>query len=165
MTEPQSKPRRMGLRRILLFVGLPLLAAGMFIVPRAFAGGPFHGRHGHHARSAEDVQEHMERKAEFVLDRLDASDAQRKQVDAIIAKTAPQMFALKQEAQALRKEIKESLAAPTIDKARIDKARVELDALANRATELGMDTLVAVAEVLTPEQRKKVAEHLSRFEH
>ncbi len=165
MTQDKRWYRRSGFRRFMLFGGLPLLAAGAFFVPRALAFGPWHGGHGHHARSAEDVKDHMERRAEFILDRLDASDEQREKVDAIIAKAAPQFFKLKETGGLVHKQIQASLAAPTLDKAQIDKARTELDALADQATDLGMDTLVAVAEVLTPAQRKKVAEHLARFDH
>ncbi len=164
VTQEKSKTRRAGFRRFMLFGGLPLLAAGIFFVPRALAFGPWHG-HGHHARSPEDVKEHMVRRADFILDKLDASDQQREKVEAIIDKAAPEFFKLKQAGSQVRKQIQQSLAAPTLDKVQLEKARGELDSLADRATDLGMDTLVAVAEVLTPQQRKQVADHLARFDH
>jgi Spy/CpxP family protein refolding chaperone len=165
VTQDKTKPRRSGFRRFMLFGGLPLLAAGLLLVPRALAFGPFNGCHGHQARSAEDVKAHMERRADFILDKLDASDEQREQVEIIVAKAAPEFFKLKQAGRQLRRQLQQSLVAPTLDKAQIDKARAELDVLADRATDLGMDTLVAIAEVLTPAQRKQVAAHLSRFAH
>lgn len=149
--------RRSRARRFMLFGGLPLLAAGLFFVPRALAFGPWHGRHGAH--TSEDVREHMLRRADFILDRLDATDEQRDKVDAIVDKAAPELFKLAKAGKNVRQQIQTALAAPAIDKAAVDKARVELDALASQATELGMNTLVAMAEVLTPAQRKKVAEH------
>ena len=165
MTQDKTQPRRSGVRRFILFAGLPLLAAGLLLVPRALAFGPFHGGHGHQARSAEEVKAHMERRADFILDKLDASDQQREQIEAIIGKAAPEFFQLKQAGRQVRKQIQQSLAAPTLDQAQIDQARAELDTLADRATDLGMDTLTAVAKVLTPEQRKQVADHLARFDH
>lgn len=165
MTQDKSQRHRR-FRRFAVFAGLPLLAAGLFFVPRAMAFGGCHGRGGHHGPKSEgDVREHLEERADFILDKLSASDAQRAQVDAILDKAAPQMFKLHEEGRKVKNEIKTALLAEKFDKPRFDAARTDLDALASRAAELGMDTMVAVAEVLTPAQRKQVAEHLARFQH
>ena len=165
MTQDKSQRRRR-YRRFAIFAGLPLMAAGLFFVPRALAfGGCHRGPFGHGPQSQTDVRDHMGDRAEFILDKLKASDAQRAQVDAILDKTAPQMFELHQEGRRLKNEIKAALLADALDQARLDKARADLDALANRATDLGMDTMVSVSKVLTPAQRKQVADHLSRLAH
>lgn len=166
VTHDKSQRRRR-YRRFAMFAGLPLLAAGLFFVPRALAFGGFHrGPFGHHGpESADDVRDHMQDRADFVLDKLKASDAQRAQVQTILDKAAPQMFQLHADGRKVKDEIKSALLADTLDQARLDKARADLDALADRATDLGMDTMVAVSNVLTPAQRKQVAEHLSRFHH
>jgi len=166
VTQDKSQRRRR-FRRFAAFAGLPLLAAGLFFVPRALAFGGFHhGHRGHHGPKSEgDVREHMEDRADFILDKLNATDAQRAQVDAILDKAAPQMFKLHEDGRKVKAEIETALLAEKLDRPRFDRARTDLDALASRATELGMDTMVAVAEVLTPAQRSQVAEHLSRFRH
>jgi Spy/CpxP family protein refolding chaperone len=126
------------------------------------AFGPWHGRH-ETAKSADELRNHMQDRLEFVLDRLDATDAQRREVHTIAAKAAPEMFAIAREGRSLRVEIKESLTAATIDKARIERAHQALNALAARATDVGTRTLLAVAETLTPEQRQRVSEHFARM--
>jgi periplasmic protein CpxP/Spy len=147
------------LRRFLLIGGIPLLAAaGLFFVPRALAFG-FHGRHN--ARTVEELREHMEHRADFVLDRLDASDDQRDKVNAILDKNAPQFFALMSEGRSVRTAMKNALLADKVDRTKLDKAQADLDALADKASELGVETLAQVAEVLTPQQRQKIAEHLA----
>jgi Spy/CpxP family protein refolding chaperone len=165
MTQSTTHRTRSRLRRFLIFGGIPALAAvGLFLAPRAMAFGPFHhGRHGLHARSEGEVREHMQRRVDFVLDHLDASDAQRSQIQATLDQAAPRMFALHTEGHALREELKNVLSADVIDHEKLDKLRADLDALADRATELGMDTLISVAEALTPAQRKQVAEHFARM--
>lgn len=154
--------RRSRARRFMLFGALPLLAAGLFFVPRAIAFGPFRCCHGHGAQSTDDVREHMLHRADFILDKLDATDDQRAKVEAIVDKAAPELFKLSTHGTKVRRQIQTALAAATIDRAAVDRARVELDALASQATDLGMNTLVAMAEVLTPAQRKKVAAHFDR---
>jgi protein CpxP len=150
---------RSRLRRFLLIGGIPLLAvAGLFFVPRALALG-FHGRHN--ARTVEELREHMEHRADFVLDRLDASDAQRDKVNAILDQNAPQFFALMSEGRNVRVAMKNALLADKVDRAKLEKAQADLDALADKASELGVETLAQVAEVLTPAQRQKIAEHLA----
>jgi Spy/CpxP family protein refolding chaperone len=139
-----------------------VLAAALFIVPRALAFGGWHGCRDS-AQSADELRGRMQNRIEFVLDRLDATDAQRSQIQAIVAKSAPEMFAIAKEGHKLRSEVKESLASTAIDKARLERAHQDLDALANRATDIGTRTLLAVAEALTPEQRKQIAEHLARM--
>jgi protein CpxP len=153
-------------RRALLFGGIPALAAaGLFFSTRAYAGG-WRGCHGHDmAQSAEDVRDHMTRKVEWIMDELDASDAQRKQVDAIVAKRSPEVYDLMKQGRTVRGALKDALLADQLDTAKVEKARADLDALADRASDLGVDTLVQVAQVLTPAQRKQVAEHLANMHH
>jgi protein CpxP len=153
-------------RRAMLFGGIPVLAAaGLFFTSRAYAGG-WRGCHGHDmAQSPEDMKDHMSRKVEWIMDELDASAAQRKQVDAIVGTRAPEFYALMQQGRTVRGALKDALLADQLDTAKVEKARADLDALADRASDLGVDTLLQVAEVLTPAQRKQVAEHLANMHH
>jgi protein CpxP len=154
-------------RRALLWGGLPVITAfGVFMAPRAYAFGPFGHHHGHEmARSPNEVREHLGRRVEFVLDRLDATDAQREKIDAILDAAAPQFYALMEQGREVRASMKEALLAEKVDRAGIERAQGELDALADRATDLGVGTLADVAEVLTPAQRKQVADHLADLHH
>lgn len=165
MSTSTSKPQRSRLRRYFLFGGLPALAAlGLFFAPRAHAFGPFHGRHGHRPpASAAEVREHMLRRVDHLLDKVDASDEQRDKVEAIVERTAPRLFEIFEGGRKVRKELKQALLAATVDKARVAKVQQDIDALANQASELGLGALTEIAEVLTPAQRKSVADELARF--
>ena len=54
--------------------------------------------------------------------------------------------------------------AEQLDQAALARTRDELDALANRATDVGLSSVFELAEVLTPAQRQVLAERLARFE-
>ena len=153
-------------RRALLFGGLPVLAAGIFFTSRAYAGGWRGGCHGHGmAQSPEDVRDHMSGKVDWIMDELDATDAQKKQVEGIVQKRSTEIFEVMKQGRAVRGQLKDALLAEKLDTAQVEKARAELDALADRASDLGVDTLLQVAQVLTPAQRKQVAEHLASMHH
>jgi Spy/CpxP family protein refolding chaperone len=142
--------------------GFALLALAAVGVGSRVHAGPFHG---HRAQSAAEMQAFMDGKFEHLLDMVDADDAQRAQVEAIVAAHAPKMFALAQEGRALRQELKTALLADSLDRPRIEASKQELDQLAERMANLGVDGLASVAEVLTPAQRKLVAERLQHMHH
>lgn len=133
---------------------------------RANAAGPFCGGfHGSHAaaRSPAEVEERLSRKIEHLLDAVDASEAQRKQADALVAALAPELFGLMNEGRSLRGELKTALLAEKLDNTRIDALRTRLSELAERLLDTSMDGVVKVSELLTPAQRKQVADKLARM--
>jgi Spy/CpxP family protein refolding chaperone len=133
---------------------------GLGLMSRVHAG-PFR----HHARTAAELQELMENGFAHLLDVVDADDAQHAEVDALIARQAPQAFALMQEGRALRQELKAALLAEQIDRAQVEVTKQKLDALARRAASFAVDGLASVAETLTPAQRAQVADKLARMHH
>lgn len=144
-----------------LWIVVPTLALGLAVLPRALAwGGHRHAR----ASSPEELAEHMEHGLEHLLDKLDASDAQREQASALAARRAPALYAIMSEGRAVRQQLKQVLLAEQLDQARLDALRKQLDGLADRATDIGLGGMFELATVLTPAQRKELADHLARFE-
>lgn len=148
------------LRRALWIVVPALLVAG-FALPRALAWG--HHHHGKASTPAE-LADHLELGLDHLLDRVDATDAQREQASAIASRRAPALFAVLTEGRAVRAQLKQVLLAPQLDKAKLEQARSQLDALASKASSIGLDSVYELAAVLTPAQRKQVADRLARFE-
>lgn len=155
------EPTRSKLRRA-LWVLIPALALGALAIPRALAWG-FH--HHHHAENAEELGEHLTHGLDRLLDRVEATDAQKTRASAIAERRAPELFALMEEGRALRKQLKQALLAEQLDKALLDKTRLDLDALADKLSDVGLSTMAELAEVLTPAQRKRIADKLAKFEH
>ncbi len=153
---------RSRLLRRTLWIALPALAIGALALPRALA----RGRHLHHARpsSPAELAERLEGGLDHVLDELDASDAQREKANAIAARRAPELFGLMNEGHNVRQKLKQILLADKLDQAALDQARGDLDALLGRLSDVGLDSVSELSAVLTPAQRKQLAERLARFE-
>lgn len=115
------------------------------------------------AESIQDVKDKMAFGSEFVLDRLDATDAQKKKVARILEPLADDIVNLKNEGRALREAMKEVLLADDIDRARMESLRKEGLALADRASKLALDTVADLSDVLTPEQKAKVRARMERW--
>jgi len=148
------------IRRTLWIVG-PALLIGALALPRALAWGHHHAK----ATSPAELTEHLESGLARLLDKVDATDAQRAAADAIAQRRAPELFAVITEGRAVRQQLKQVLLAEQLDKTKLEQARTKLDALASKASNIGLDSVFELSEVLTPAQRKQVADHLSRFDH
>jgi periplasmic protein CpxP/Spy len=153
-TRTKSKLRRA------LWVLVPVLAVGAFAVPRALAFGHHHAA----PKSAPELAEHMEHGIDHLLDKVDATDEQREQANAIAERRAPQLFAVLDQGRQVRAQLKQVMLADTLDKTRLEQVRAQVDALTKQAADIGLDSAFELAQVLTPAQRKQVADRLSHFE-
>ena len=63
-----------------------------------------------------------------------------------------------------RKQLVETLAAPTVDRAKLEALRVDQMKLAETATKRVADAVADVAEVLTPAQRADLARRFERWQ-
>lgn len=171
------------------FVVAVALAAGL---AGAFAsnaiskgrGGP-HGHFGHHEMMGmgfmggpgfmgglrgkvdpERMQRRAERMAERFARRIDATGEQQSKLIAIAGNTAKDVAALRSENVNVRKETMKLLTAPTIDRAALEKLRADQISRMDQISKRMSQGMTEAAEVLTPEQRQKVAERMEkRREH
>lgn len=106
----------------------------------------------------------MPSRIEWAVDRalwsVDATTEQRKKITAIAERAADDLFALREEHLAGRKQISEALAAPTVDRAKIEALRVAQVKLADTASQRVTAALAEAAEVLTPAQRADLARRI-----
>jgi protein CpxP len=120
--------------------------------------GPF--RHGHHRMDAEKIQKMADRRADDVLDDLDATDDQRARIKPLVAATVKDGAALHDGNKATRqlflaewqKENPDAAALHTAVDGRLDDVRVFAHTV--------VDRVLAVHAVLTPKQRSVVAEEV-----
>ncbi|MBK9644321.1 MAG: periplasmic heavy metal sensor [Deltaproteobacteria bacterium] len=151
-----AKGGRRGRRLFRLFLLLSAVGAGAFFLPRAFAGGGWGGERGgchQSAQSAQDLRERAEWGASWFYDEIDATDAQRAQLDAVLDEAAPVAFGFKQESKALKGQLADALSAPQVERAALEEVRLDGMDLADRATAKGFDWLARAAAILTPAQR------------
>lgn len=148
------------LRRTLIIV-VPMLAVAALALPRALAWG--HHRFGR-PTSPEQLTEKLTFGLDHLLDEVDATDDQRVRAEALVEQRAPELFALMTEGRALRGELKQAMLADKLDRARLDAVRTKIDVVASKVADTGLDTVYQLAEVLTPAQRKQLADRIARFD-
>ena len=137
--------------------------------PPGMEGGMGHGMHGmngmHGGMGGPGMMfgrspEHMGRMIDHMLDGLNASDAQRSQIKQIAAQAAADLKAQAASARGLHQRGMQIFTAPTVDAAAAEQLRQQMlqqhDQMSRRVTQ----AMVAVANVLTPEQRAKVGERM-----
>lgn len=121
-------------------------------------GGPGMGGHG---------MEHMsERGIERMAKEIDATPEQKAKLTQLAQNAQKDMQPLRQQLQASRQKGMELLAAPTVDRAALEKLRAEQTQLMDTLSKRMLTHMADAAEVLTPAQRAKLAEKMkSRGEH
>lgn len=112
--------------------------------------------------TTQELREHFRRGLEKVLDRLDATDQQRKQIRAVVARLEPRHEKL----HAARKQAMATMTGEwgrkQMDPQVVDKATGQmLDELVASRADLTA-ALVEIHGILTPEQRAQVAEYMTK---
>ncbi len=158
-------------RTAVYFLGLRrLVLGGALAIGASFGSTAFAQQHHHHGGPGMEGPgmavmgggmfmgrpEHMSR----MLDRLGATEAQRTQIRQIALAAGTDLQAQRESGRSLRAEGLQLLAAPTIDARAVEALRqrslAQHDQVSKRATQAMLD----IANVLTPEQRTKMAEQV-----
>ena len=163
---PEAKPKPRRLRRF-LFAAALLLTGG--VIGAVIAGptlGQGFGHFGprHHTSERMFFPDPIGRGVERLGWAVDASSEQKAKIDAVAQKAADDLFELRAKHLEARKQIIATLAAPTIDRARLEALRVDQMKLAETATKRISDAVADIAEVLTPGQRADLAQRIERWQ-
>ena len=151
-----GRRRRWG-RRIALSLVVLLGIGGV-----AIAAGP--GGHGHHPRTPEEVQAHVDGMIDHMIGKVGGTEEQRAALRTIAGQTTPRMAVLHTEGRDLKNEVRDILTAEKIDRDALEAARKDALDLADRGSKLAISAVADAAEVLTPEQRRKIAEAMAKFQ-
>lgn len=138
--------------------GSLLIAAAAVSVQPSFAQGFGHHRGGEHGEMMGGGR-HMGR----MLDAVDATDAQRAQIRQIHEAAAADMKPLHEAGRALRERARQLMVAPgAVDRGAAETLRLETMALQDKISKRRLDAMLAVADVLTPQQRAKMGELMAK---
>jgi Spy/CpxP family protein refolding chaperone len=121
------------------------------------------GRFGHHGGG--NVEERIEKMVKHLAIEIDATPEQQQKLTAIAKDAAKDLAPMRAQAMDLRKQATELLSAPSVDRAALEKLRASKLQHADAASRRFTQALGDAAEVLTQEQRKKLAEHAARMGH
>ena len=105
------------------------------------------------------MDERVERMVKHFAVQVDATPEQKDKLTAVARDMAP----LRGKMKAARTQGIELTAARTLDRTAIKKLRTEQIALADTSSKRVTQALADTAEVLTPEQRRKLAERAQKF--
>jgi periplasmic protein CpxP/Spy len=144
--------------RVVLLSMLVAVSATVALSAWARPGGGGHGEGRHGEMMMGGSPEHMARRMDHMLDGLNATDAQRAQIKQIAAAAAADMKTQHAAHQTLREKSQSIFAAPTVDAAAAESVRQQMLAQHDATSRRMLETRLAIANVLTPEQRAKLAE-------
>jgi periplasmic protein CpxP/Spy len=122
------------------------------------------GRFGHH-HGGGNIDERIEKMVKHLAVEIDATPEQQQKLTAIAKGAARDLAPMRNQATDLRKQATELLSAPSVDRNALERLRASKLQHADAASRRITQALGDAAEVLTQEQRKKLAEHAARMGH
>jgi len=151
--------------------GLKRLAAGVLIAVSAtvaLSAWAQPGPGGHHGGGFGGPAmfmgspEHVNRAVDHMLDRLNATDAQRTQIKQIVQQAAADLKAQHDSVRGLHEKSLQIFAAPTVDAAAAESVRQQMVAQHDATSRRVLQAMLDISRVLTPEQRAKIAEQVKQ---
>jgi Spy/CpxP family protein refolding chaperone len=120
-----------------------------------------HGRWGH-GHGGPVTEERLERMLKHLYVEVDATEAQKQRLGPIVREAVRELTPLHDKFHAARAQAISLLAAERVDAAAIEALRAEQLALAEQASRRVTRALTEAAEVLTPAQRRELAQRFER---
>ncbi len=118
-----------------------------------------HAWHQHHGKmNSQKAEQRMEKRIDHMLDRVKATDEQKQKINTITKSAFTDLQPLHQQRRDLRHKAMALLTQPTIDQAAFEQLQTQQQQLADKISKRRNQALIDAAEVLTPDQRAKLAE-------
>jgi Spy/CpxP family protein refolding chaperone len=136
-------------------------ALGQGYVWRHFAwqrDGLFDGR-----LNQAEIDDRIDRLTKHLAIELDATPDQQMKIAGIAKAAVTDLRPMREQAQAARVRALNLLTSPSIDRGAIERLRSEQIELADTASKRIGQALADASDVLTPEQRRRLAEWIARF--
>src|SRR4029077_2706023 len=108
------------------------------------------------------IDDRIDRMTKHLAIELDATADQQAKLATIAKAAVGDLRHLREKAQATRSQAVTLLTAPSIDRTAIERLRTEQIGLAETASKRIAQALADAADVLNPEQRRKVADWMAR---
>ena len=165
--QPPSSPQVTGrarrwFRRTAVVILVAGLSAGIGLT--AIAHGHGFGRwHRGGPIDPARLDEHIDRMLKHVYVEVDATEAQKQALAPIVKGAARELLPLRGQMRDTRQQAVALLSQPTVDRAALETLRASRLELVEDASRVVTRALADAADVLTPEQRAKLAEHVTRW--
>ncbi len=144
--------------RLLALTALVAISAGVLQTAHAAPGE--HGGHGGHGGPGWSMgsPRHMDR----MLDSINATAEQRTQIQQILGAAREELKGQRAQGKTLREQAAAIFAQPTVDARAAEALRVQMLAQHDQASKRMLQAMLDVSRVLTPEQRKQLAERMQQ---
>jgi Spy/CpxP family protein refolding chaperone len=160
-----ATPRRRFLRRTAI---AGVIAAGVSALGlTAFTHAGAHGWHrggfmGGASLDPAQLDERLDRMLKHFYVEIDATDAQKQRLAPLVQDAARELLPLRGRLHEARRQALELLARETVDRGALETLRAEQLALAEQASRRLVQAVADIADVLTPEQRRQLADRIAR---
>ncbi len=161
--EPSIRRRLFNRYTLVSFVAGAVLAVGVGASALAGMGGYRHGMMMDGTHSAADVSAHVDHMLKHFYVEIDATDAQKAQITPLVKQAVDDLMPLHAQLHTAHTHAMQALTQTAIDRGSLEAARVEHLQLADRASQRMTQLIADVGDVLTPPQRKSLADHLERM--
>jgi len=139
-----------------LFCRQALLIACAILASGLIAGcGRYHHRA---AKTPEEFRERFDKATQRALKKMDATEDQKARIKPIADDLATAMSGFREEHKAITGRFIKAFEAEKMDPEEVAKIRADALALADRATRKITEAIVKASDILSPEQRRKLAE-------
>jgi Spy/CpxP family protein refolding chaperone len=138
-----------------------LLRQAVLIVCAIVAFGAVAGcarYHPHRAKTPEEFRERFDKATQRALKKIDATEDQKARIKPIADDLAMALSGFREEHRAIRGRFVKAFEAEKVDSGEVARIRTDLLALADKASRKFTESIVKASEILTPEQRRKLAE-------
>ena len=106
------------------------------------------------------IEDRADRMVRHVAIEIDATTEQQDKLRALVKGAVKDLVPMRAKAQAARAKARELLTQQTVDRAEIERFRTEQIAVADAFSKRVAQAVGEAAEILTPEQRRKLADRL-----
>ena len=163
-TPAQGKPRRRFIRRVAIATAIAGLAAGIGIKTYAYGYGGWH-RGGFMGATIDPamMDEHLDRMLKHLYVEIDATEAQKQQLAPIVKAAAHDLLPMRTQFHDGRRQAVDLLSRENVDRAALEALRANQLRLAEQASIRFTQALADIADVLTPAQRKQLADRIGRW--
>jgi protein CpxP len=163
--ETSTPGRRRFFKRAAIATAIGSIAAVVGFKALADSGDHVRWHRGlmHASFTPEQAEKRIDRGLKHFYVEVDATEAQKQKLDPIVKQAAKDLMPLRAKMHEARKQATALLSAETVDRTAIESFRAQQLQLADAASKRFSQALADVAEVLTPAQRKDLAQRLEKM--
>jgi periplasmic protein CpxP/Spy len=159
-----SLPRRLFNRHTLAaFVAGAALVGGVGVFATAETMSDWHHGMMGGTPSAADISNHVDHALKHFYVEIDASDAQKAQIDPLVKQAVSDLLPLHSQLRTAHSQAIQALMQPTVDRNSLETARAAHLQLADQASKRITQLMADVGDVLTPAQRTALADRLQHM--